>query len=74
MNTERLAGLVREITPSTVGSVGENVPELAQRITDYAASVHEANKRTLDPIIVELMPDRQRIILQDSGQPRPDQT
>jgi hypothetical protein len=34
------------------------MPELAQRITEYAASVHEANKRTLDPIIVELMPNR----------------
>jgi hypothetical protein len=32
--------------------------ELAQRITDYAATVDEANKRTLDPIIVELMCDR----------------
>jgi len=32
--------------------------ELAKRITEYAATVDEANKRTLDPIIVELMRDR----------------
>jgi hypothetical protein len=38
-------------------TVGENVDELAQRITEYAATVDEANKRTLDPIIVELMCD-----------------
>jgi len=36
------------------------MPELAQRITEYAASVHEANKRTLDPIIIELMRDLRR--------------
>jgi hypothetical protein len=36
--------------------------EPAQRITDvyeeYAATVNEANKRTLDPINIELMRDR----------------
>jgi hypothetical protein len=32
--------------------------ELAQRIPEYAATVDEANKRTLDPIIVELMRGR----------------
>lgn len=42
----------------TLGSVGENANELAQRITDYAAMVDEADKRTLDPIIAELMRDR----------------
>jgi len=41
-----------------LGSVGENMDELAKRITEYAATVDEANKRTLDPIIVELMRDR----------------
>jgi hypothetical protein len=30
------------------------VDELAQRIADVAEAVHEANKRTLDPVIVEL--------------------
>jgi hypothetical protein len=39
-------------------SVGENMDELVQRITEYAASVDEANKRTLDPIVIELMSDR----------------
>jgi hypothetical protein len=34
--------------------------ELAQRITKYAEEVHEANKRTLDPIIIELLRDRER--------------
>jgi hypothetical protein len=32
--------------------------QLTQRITEYAATVHEANMRTLDPIIIELMRDR----------------
>ena len=32
--------------------------ELAQAINDYAATVGEANKRTLDPFIIELMRDR----------------
>jgi hypothetical protein len=32
--------------------------ELAQRIAEYAAKVHEANKRTLDPIIIELIGGR----------------
>ena len=32
--------------------------QLAQRITEYAATVDEANKRTLDTIIIELMRDR----------------
>jgi hypothetical protein len=32
--------------------------ELAHRITDYAVTVDEANKRTLDPFIIELMRDR----------------
>ena len=41
-----------------LGSVGENLDELGQRITEYAATVDEANKRTLDAIIVELMRDR----------------
>jgi hypothetical protein len=47
--------------PNTLGhrrSVGENMDELTQRITEYAATVHEANKRTLDPIIIQLMRDR----------------
>jgi hypothetical protein len=39
-------------------SVGENMDELAQHITEYAATVDEANKRTLDPIIIELMRGR----------------
>jgi hypothetical protein len=34
--------------------------QLAQRIAEYAATVHEANKRTLDPFIIELMRDRGR--------------
>ena len=34
--------------------------QLAQRITKYAEEVHEANKRTLDPIIIELLRDRER--------------
>lgn len=34
--------------------------QLAQRITEYAATVDEANKRTLDTIIIELMRDRGR--------------
>jgi hypothetical protein len=38
--------------------VGENIDELAQRITEYAATIHEANTRTLDPIIIELARDR----------------
>jgi hypothetical protein len=38
--------------------VGENTDELAQRITEYAATVGEANKRTLDPVIIELMRQR----------------
>jgi hypothetical protein len=38
--------------------MGENVDEFMQRITEYAATVHEANKRTLDPIIIQLMRDR----------------
>lgn len=41
-----------------LGSVGDNTDELAQRITDYAATVDEANKRTLGPVIVELIRDR----------------
>ena len=45
-----------------VGSVGENMDELAQRITRYAAIVDEANKRTLGPIIVELMRSRTDIV------------
>jgi hypothetical protein len=32
--------------------------ELAQHINEYAATVDEANKRTLDPIIIELMRGR----------------
>jgi hypothetical protein len=31
--------------------------ELAQRIAEYAAAVDVANKRTLDPIIIELLRD-----------------
>jgi hypothetical protein len=38
--------------------MGENMDELAHGITEYAATVHEANKRTLDPIIIEWMRDR----------------
>jgi hypothetical protein len=38
--------------------MGENMNELTRRITEYAATIDEANKRTLDPIIIELMRDR----------------
>jgi len=33
--------------------------ELAERITKYAATVDVANKRTLDPIIIKLLRDRE---------------
>ena len=49
---------VQDESALILGSVGENMDELAQRITEYAATVDEANKRTLDPIIIELMRDR----------------
>jgi hypothetical protein len=49
---------MRSTVGITVGSVGERTAELTQLITEYAASVHEANKRTLDPIAVEMMRDR----------------
>lgn len=38
----------------------ENAENLAQRLIEYAAAVDEANRRTLDPIVIELMSDRRR--------------
>lgn len=32
--------------------------ELAEHIAEYAATVDEANKRTLDPVVIALMGDR----------------
>ena len=34
--------------------------ELAEYLTEYAATVDEANKRTLDPVVIELMGGRHR--------------
>jgi hypothetical protein len=40
--------------------VEEDMENLAQRITEYAAAVDEANRRALDPIVIALMKNRQR--------------
>jgi hypothetical protein len=40
--------------------MGANADNLAQRIIEYAAAVDQANSRTLDPIVIELVNDCRR--------------
>lgn len=40
--------------------VDDDAQNLAPRITEYAAMVDEANRRTLDPILVEFINDCRR--------------
>lgn len=56
---DELTTLQEAQSPDYHCSVVENMDELARRTTEYAAEVDEANKRTLDPIIIELLRDRE---------------